>query len=323
MKRKSKILITGIAGFAGSHLAELLLSHDYEIYGLIAPNEPTDNIRQIIKNLELKTVDITDQSRVSRIIKAIKPEYIFHLAAMASVGQSIQKERLTYQVNIFGSLNILESALSQKNTLKKLVFISSSDCYGIFSPANKLLKETQLLNPISPYGISKATMEYIAKYYFRQYNLPVVIARSFNHTGPRQSDIFVVPSFCRQIALISAGLNKPEMVVGDLTVKRDLSDVRDIVKGYYLAGIKGKSGEIYQFSSNRAISIEKLLKKLLKISPIDIKVIIDKKRLRKSDIPILKGSNSKARKDLGWIPQIRLEKTLQDTLQYWRGLIRK
>lgn len=323
VKRKSRALITGIGGFAGSYLTEYLLSKNFEIYGILAPNEEVFNLRSVVSCISLEQFDITDPSALCKFTRQVAPDYIFHLAAMASVGRSIQLERETYHINFFGSLNILEAARLLKKDLKKIVLVSSADCYGRFMPPGKLLKETQPFAPVSPYGISKVMMEHLAGYYFAQHNVPAVIARSFNHTGPRQSDNFVVPSFCRQIAEIENGQKEPVISVGDLSAKRDLSDVRDIVRGYYLLAVKGRVGEAFHFSSGAATSIKGLLDMLLSFSDKKIKVKVDKKRLRKSDIPVLRGDNGKARRLLGWNPQFKLEQTLRDTLQYWRDRTEK
>ncbi|UCD17597.1 MAG: GDP-mannose 4,6-dehydratase [Candidatus Zixiibacteriota bacterium] len=323
MKSRGRVILTGVAGFAGSYLAELLLAKGYEIYGLLAPGEKPDNIRHIKNDLKLERFNITRQNKISSYIKKIKPHYLFHLAAFASVGQSFRNERLTYDVNFTGSLNIFEAASGLHGKLKKLVFISSSECYGIFTPKNKILMESQPLNPISPYGISKAAAEHLALYYRRQYRLPAVIARSFNHTGPRQSEIFVVPSFCRQIAIIERRRSKAEMQVGNLSVKRDLSDVRDIVNGYYLAAVRGKAGDTFQFSSGRAVTIKTVLDGLLRLSARKIIVRTSRSRFRRTDIPVLRGGNDAARKKLGWQMQYSLQETLRDTLEYWREKVEK
>jgi len=317
-KTKGRVLITGIAGFSGSYLAELLHNKGYQIYGLLAPGERVDNIRHIKNDINLDRLDITKADKIKAYIKNVKPKYLFHLAAMASVGQSFKKERLTYDVNFNGSLNVLESSVAVLKHLRRLVVISSADCYGAFKPVNKLLTEDQPFAPISPYGISKAALEHLTQYYVRQYRLPAVVARPFNHTGPRQSDSFVVPSFCKQIAVLEKGRKKPIMKVGNLEVKRDLSDVRDIVQGYYKTAIRGKSGEVYQLSSGQSVSIRVVLDILLKMSTKKIKVIKDKSRFRKADIPILRGDNSKAGKELGWSPEYTLSGTLKDTLDFWR-----
>jgi len=318
VKRKNKALITGIAGFAGSYLAELMLENGYDVYGCLAPGEKKDNIRHLSGRVKLDRFDILRADKVGRFVSSVAPDYIFHLAAVSSVGQSFTRERLTYDVNFMGTLNVFEAALKLGSKLKKVVFTSSADVYGRFSPVNKTLKETQAINPNSPYGISKAAAEYLARYYAGHHNLPVVISRSFNHTGPRHSETFVVPSFCRQIAAIEQGAARPVMLVGDLSAKRDLSDIRDIVNGYLLMAVKGVPGEIYQLCSGRTVSIKTVLDKLLKMAEVRIKVEVDKSRLRKSDIPVLKGDNAKARKNLGWTIRYKLEDTLEDALQYWR-----
>ncbi len=320
---KGRVLITGIAGFGGSYLAELMLEKGYRVFGLLAPGEKYDNINHIKNDLALDRFDITRAEKVSAYTKKVKPKYLFHLAAMASVGQSFSKERLTYDINFTGSLNVFEASTSQISRIRRLIVISSADCFGVFSPKNKLLKEDQPLAPISPYGISKAAMEYLAGYYHRQYRLPVVIARSFNHTGPRQSDTFVVPSFCKQIATIEKGRRKPIITVGNLDVKRDLSDVRDIVRGYYNMAVRGKPGEVYHLSSGKSVAIKTVLDRLLGMSPATIKVTRDKSRFRKADIPILCGDNSRAEKELGWVPKYKLSETLKDTLDFWRNTVRQ
>lgn len=320
MKKKSKAIITGVAGFAGSYLAELLLLKGINVYGLVAPKEKLDNINSIKSGLELERFNILNADKMNNYIKKVKPDYIFHLAAMASVGKSFGSTKKVYDVNFTGSLNVFDSATALKN-LKKLLFISSSDVYGIFKPARKVLDENQPLAPVSPYGISKAAGEYLAQYYVRNKDIPIVRIRSFNHTGPKQTTDFVIPSFCSQIAKIEKvkKIGKPGKIkVGDLSARRDFSDVRDIVQGYYLAALNGKSGDVYQLCSGRAVSVDKILKNIIKLSGSDVRTEVNKKFLRKSDIPILCGSNQKAGKDLGWFCRFKLEETLKATLDYWR-----
>ena len=234
-------------------------------------------------------------------------------AAIASVGRSFQLERLTYKVNFDGTLNVLAASLGLK-TLKKLVFVSSCDTYGIFTPKTKLLSESQPFNPISPYGISKAMAEHACLYYNRRHDLPVTIARAFNHSGPRQDDNFVIPSFARQIALIEAGQQRPQLKVGDLSARRDLSDVRDIVAGYRLLAERGKEGQAYHLCTGRAVSIQRVLKALIKLSTAQISVKVDKSRLRKNDIPSLRGDNRRAVQELGYATRYSLKTTVEDTL---------
>jgi GDP-4-dehydro-6-deoxy-D-mannose reductase len=313
--------ITGIAGFAGSYLAEELLRWGYRVSGSIYNDESTQNIDEIKSKLRLVSLDILDGSACTTIIRKLKPDQIFHLAGVASVGRSFQKEKLTFQINFDGTVNILEAA-KELPRLKSFLFISSADCYGIFSPKNKTLTEGQPLDPISPYGIAKAAAEHVVRYYGRQHKLPINIARSFNHSGPRQTPDFVIPAFARQVALIESGKQKPALKVGDLSARRDFSDVRDIVQGYRLIAEKGKPGEVYQLCFGKAVAIRTILNTLLSFSTRDIRVKIDKSRIRKSDIPVLRGSNRKAAQSVGFITRYKLRRTLLDTLEYWRGQLK-
>lgn len=319
MKQRTA-LITGIAGFAGSWLAEELLREGYRVFGTLAPGESTDNIKKIKTDLSLTRLDILKTPACRKLVVSVKPDYLFHLAAIASVGKSFELEQTTFRVNFDGTQNMLDAA-RQHTGLKKFLFVGSADAYGIFQPPNRTLTENQSFNPISPYGIAKAAAEYAARYYCRSHHLPVVVARAFNHSGPRQTANFVIPSFARQIAEIEARSQKPTLMVGDLSAKRDFSDVRDIVRGYRLLAEKGKPGEVYQLCSGKAVAINDILRILLSLSHADIEVRIDKNRLRKADISILRGSHAKATRAVNFTSKIPLRKTLQDTLEYWREKI--
>jgi len=310
--------ITGIAGFAGSYLAEELLDAGFKVSGAIYKNESTRNIVSIKKELQLCSLDIMNADKTANVLAQIQPDYIFHLAAFASVGRSMQKERATFRINLEGSINILNGARKIRR-LKSILVVGSADAYGKFTPKTKTLTETDPLNPVSPYGISKAALERTSLHYHREYGLPVVIARPFNHSGPRQTDDFVIPAFARQVAAIEAGLQQPVVDVGDLSARRDLSDVRDIVRGYTLAATKGTPGEVYVLCSGRAVSIQTVLNKLISLSSRKIRQRVDKKRLRKSEIPVLRGSNRKATHNLGFDVRYTLKDTLSDTLDYWRS----
>ena len=210
------------------------------------------------------------------------------------------------------------TAAREHKKLKKFVFVTSSEIYGVFKPAGKILDESQPLNPNSPYAISKAAAEQVSLYYFHRFGLPVAIARSFNHSGPRQDENFVIPSFARQIAAIEAKRQSPVIKVGNLSARRDLSDVRDIVRGYRLLAERGRAGQCYQFCSGKTVSIQKVLDTMIGLSTRNIKVTIDKNRLRKNDIPILRGSNRKAVQELDFAIRYKLKRTLINTLDYWR-----
>lgn len=318
--KKPRAFITGIAGFAGSFLAEELLDSGFEVSGALFPGESTRNIQGIKSDLELFKLDVRNERNCRELIARLQPDYIIHLAAIASVGKSFRMERETLRVNLEGTVNILDAAIGAKH-LKALLFVSSPEVYGRFRPVNKTLTETQPFEPISPYGISKAAAENTCRYYWRQHNVPVVIARAFNHTGPRQTDDFAVPAFARQVAMIEAGSQKPVLKVGDLSAQRDLSDVRDIVRGYRLAAIKGIPGEVYQLCSGKTVAIRSVVEQLLAISSKKTRLQVDKNQLRKAEIPILRGSHRKAAQRLGYDIRYRLKDTLADTLDYWRNEI--
>jgi len=320
MKQKHAF-ITGIAGFAGRHLAKELLDAGYSVSGSFYKDDSPEQIKKLKKTCKIYSLDILNKSNVSKLIQKLQPDYIFHLAAFSSVGQSFSHERLTYDINFNGTLNLLETSVELKQ-LKKFVFISSSECYGKFTPKTKTLTEDEPLNPISPYGISKVAAEHLCKLYFSRYKFPVVIARAFNHSGAGQSDNFVIPSFCKQIAMIESGKQKPIMKVGNLTAKRDLSDVRDIVHGYRLMAEKGNAGAVYQLCSGKSISIQSVLDKLLRLSNKKINVKIDKKFFRKNDIPLIRGDFSKAKKEIGYKPKYKIDNTLLNSLDYWRENIK-
>lgn len=322
MKRRPVALITGVAGFAGSHLAEELLRADFKVVGTILEKESTVNLASIQKNISLERLDIINYRRCTGVVKKIHPDFIFHLAAIASVGRSFEAERQTLKVNFEGTVNMLEAA-RHIGRLKKFIFVSSADCFGHFSPKTKTLREDQPLNPVSPYAIAKAAAEHICLYYARRHGMPITVARSFNHAGPRQSPDFVVASFASQIAQIELGKKKAFLRVGDLSSRRDFSDVRDIVAGYRHLALRGKSGEVYHLCSGRSLRIQTILDLLLTLAEKDITVRIDKARLRRADIPVLRGSNDKAIREIDYRVNYSLKQTLYDTLEFWRDRERR
>ncbi len=312
-----RAFITGIAGFAGSWLAKELLEYGYEVHGAIYSKHPRSRLREFRKSLHLYELNIMNPERCREVVAAVHPDYIFHLAAQASVGQSFEKERLTYKLNFDGTLNIIQAA-AELPGLKALVFVSSSDCFGPIRASDLPLSEKHSCHPISPYGLSKLAGEHLCRYYYRQYGLPAIIARAFNHSGPGQDPIFVISAFARQIAEIEADKQSAALKVGDLSPKRDFSDVRNIVTGYRLLAERGRPGETYHLCSGKATSIRVMLNSLLKNSQKKITVQVDKSRLRKNDVPVIRGDNRKVVQAVGYSPRYKLNDTLRDTLNYWR-----
>jgi GDP-4-dehydro-6-deoxy-D-mannose reductase len=312
--------ITGIAGFAGSHLAEELLEAGFDVSGGLFDDEPTDNIDAVKAQLQLVPLDILKPESCTETIDRIRPEYIFHLAGFAGKAKTAGGERLTYRVNIEGTLNVLEAA-RQHTRLRKLLFISSSDVYGVTPPRGEAYTEEDILDPVSPYGISKAAGERTCRYFYSKYGLPAVIIRAFNHAGPRQGPGFVVADWAKQVAAIEAGEQEPGIFTGNVNVVKDFSDVRDIVRGYRLAAEKGKPGEVYQLCSGQSVAILKIFDGLAKLASVKIGRREDPSKLRKNDIPAMRGNNKKAAEQLGYTAGYSLDRTLADTMEYWRTLV--
>jgi len=314
-----KALITGVTGFVGSHLAEYLLSlGNIEVYGIERWRSKTDNISHIKDRLKFIECDIKDSISVEKAINRIKPDRIFHLAAQSFVPTSWHAPQETITTNIIGQLNIFESLRS--NNLKDTVMqiACSSEEYGMVYDNEVPIKETNPLRPLSPYAVSKVGQDFLGYQYFMSYGIKVIRTRAFNHTGPRRGDVFVTSNFAKQLAEIEKNKREPVMHVGNLEAKRDFTDVRDIVKGYWLAVEKCTPGEVYNICSGKAYSIQEVLDLLLSMTKVKVKVKQDEARMRPSDVPILLGDNSKFCKQTGWKPEIPFKKTMEDLFNYWR-----
>ncbi len=312
-----KILITGIAGFAGSHLAELLVGRGNEVFGTCLACESKENIRHISRNLRLSDCDVTNFDQLSRLVRRIKPDRIYHLAALTSVGWSFSHPLETIDTNLKGTLYLLEIARHLKKPIKILV-VGSSDVYGKVSPKEVPISEEKPLRPVSPYGASKAACDLLAYQYFKAYGTHVIRARAFNHAGPRQNAGFVIPDFASQIAQIELGIKPAVLKVGNLSARRDVSDVRDVVRAYAALMSRGEPGEAYNICSGKAYKIRHLLRTLLSLSERRIRVEVDEKKNRLADIPVLQGDDSKIRRVTGWKAKIPLKRTLEDALNFWR-----
>ncbi len=311
-------LITGVSGFVGSHLAEYLLDRKYSVAGTFLIEKSLENLSGFSDRLELFQLDLRQKDSVRRALNAAQPRWIFHLAAFSSVGFSFQRPEEALLNNFVSTLNVLE-AVREMSVRPKVLMVSSSDIFGKVDKRWLPLKGKEPWAPRSPYAASKGAADLIGQSYFHSFKIPICHALAFNHTGPRQGPGFVVPDFASQIAQIEAGASPPVLSVGNLKSRRDFSDVRDIVRGYELVLKKGKPGEIYTFCSGKDMPVERVLKMLLRLSKVRIKVKSDPARQRPSEIPVLRGDFSKARKELGWKPSIKLEKALADTLDYWRS----
>ncbi|MBZ5513980.1 MAG: GDP-mannose 4,6-dehydratase [Acidobacteriia bacterium] len=316
-----RALITGGAGFAGSHLAEHLLEQGQEVVALAAVTEPLDNLGPILPQVQVERLDLRDALRVSEIVREAKPQRVYHLAALSSPAESLENPLLTYEVNFTGTLNLL-LACRMLGADCRILIVSSSEVYGVVRPEHLPLREDMALRPATPYAGSKAAAELLGLQFFESYGMPVVRTRPFNHTGPRQSAAFVCSDFARQIAEIDLGLRPPKIHVGNLQVSRDFSDVRDIVRGYHLLLEKGDPGEVYQLGSGRPVSIEEILRILIGLASQCVQVVVEESRVRHSETPTLWGDTSKAEHAVGWKRHYRLDTTLRDLKEYWQERLR-
>jgi GDP-4-dehydro-6-deoxy-D-mannose reductase len=314
-----RILITGITGFVGSHFAELALADGLEVHGSYRWRSKTENIDHIRDRLHLTECDLRDLSSVQNLLGESDPDFVVHLAAQSFVAASWHAPAETLTTNTLSQVNLLEAIRARKGTPPRFLVIGSSEEYGLVYDDELPIKETNPLRPLSPYAVSKVTQDLMGYQYYKSYGLPIIRTRAFNHEGPRRGDVFVTSNFARQIAEIEAGRREPTIFVGNLKARRDYTDVRDMVRGYWLLLQRGQPGEVYNLCSGRAWAIQEVLDFLLSRSAVrPIAVTEDAARLRPSDVPVLVGDASKIRADVGWRPEIPFEQTLTDLLAYWR-----
>ncbi len=315
-----RALITGVTGFAGSHLAEYLLAEhpDVEVYGTFRWRSRMDNLEDIAENrVKLVECDLRDYTSMHKALEVSRPDVIFHLAAQSFVPSSWNAPNDTIVTNVTGQTNLFEAVRALQ--LDPVVQIAcSSEEYGLVHPEETPIKETNPLRPLSPYAVSKVAQDYLGYQYFQSYGLKAVRTRGFNHTGPRRGHVFVTSNFCSQVAAIEAGLQEPVIRVGNMEAIRDFTDVRDMVRAYWLAVTKAKPGEVYNIATGKGIHIREMLDLVLSCSKVEVKIEVDPERLRPSDVEILIGDASKFKADTGWEPRIPFEQTVQDLLNYWR-----
>jgi GDP-4-dehydro-6-deoxy-D-mannose reductase len=313
-----KVLITGIAGFAGSHLAELALQERAEVWGTVLPDAPTENLAGIRDRVRLVPCDLVEPGAVGRVLAEVRPDRVFHLAGVSVVGSSWARRADVLRQNLDGTFQFFEGL---RTTPAPCLLISSAEAYGAVDESRQPIAETQPLGPVSPYALSKACQELYAGYYLRAEGLPIVVVRAFNHVGPRQGPGFVCSDIARQVAAIEAGHQAPVLEVGTTRSRRDFTDVRDMVRAYWLTLERAAPGEIYNAASGRAVSIQELIDGFLTLAarPIEVRVAAD--RVRPIDIPLLLGDAGKLRALTGWKPHIPLEQTLADVLADWRRRI--
>jgi GDP-4-dehydro-6-deoxy-D-mannose reductase len=294
-----RVLVTGCKGFVGHWLISHLKSSGDEVTGI---------------DLE---VDITDPPVIAEAIQSIGPEAIYHLAAQASVGTSFENHAATYQVNTLGVVNVLDGAASCAHP-PRVLLVSSAEVYGRLAPDQLPVQEDHPFAPVSPYAASKAAAEMVGLEMWLATGLEVIRVRPFNHTGPGQPPTFVVPSLAKQIAeAIASGAES--LVTGNLDARRDLTDVRDVVRAYRSLVVSGAPDEVYNVCRGDSVPIREVAERLLALAGVDLPIVVDPARLRPSEIPDLRGDPSRLNAATGWVPEIPLEETLRDVLAYWQN----
>ena len=288
----TRALITGITGFVGSYLAEFLLAQGIEVYGTARWRSKLDNIVHFKDNLNLLEADMRDSHSIARAVEESAPDYIFHLASQSFVPMSWRAPADTMETNAIGTIHLLE-AVRQSKCDPVIHIAGSSEEYGMVYPDELPIRETNPLRPLSPYGVSKVAGDKLGCQYHMSYGLKTVITRAFNHTGPRRGDVFVTSNFAKQVAEIEKGLKEPVMYVGNLNAQRDFSDVRDIVKAYWLGATKCEYGEVYNICSEKARTIQSVLNLLLRMTDKKVEIKQDPTRMRPSDVEVLCGDCSK------------------------------
>ena len=333
-----KALIIGAAGFVGGYLIDHILSTG--IWSVSVTKMPNENINR--KNITVYNLDLLDTGAVKKLLQELRPDYIFHLAAQSSVALSWKKPDLTVDVNIKGTLHLLDALKELKNESAngadstaaagsvlyspRVLLIGSGEEYGHVKPEEVPITEETLARPGNLYAATKASQNMIGKIYAKAFGLDIMSTRSFNHTGPTQSPTFVVADFCRQAAMIerqAAAADASEqrdycIYTGNLSARRDFTDVRDVVRAYCMLIEKGSAGETYNVGTGHALKIQEILELILSMAKVKIRSEVDPAKLRPVDVPVIEPDISKLQKATGWKPEIPFRRTVEETLDYWR-----
>lgn len=321
-----KSLITGITGFVGSHLADLILEDQpqEEVYGIKRWRSPQDNISHLNGRVKLYDCDLRDLSSLINVFSQVKPDKIFHLAAQSYVPTSYVAPSDTVEVNVVGTLNLLEAVRICQ--LDPVIHIcSSSEVYGQVTEKDIPIKEDCPLRPVSPYAVSKVGEDMMGYMYYQAYGLKTIRTRMFTHSGPRRGEVFVDSFFAQQVARIEQGIQEPVLRVGNLESVRTFCDVRDTVRAYWLLSEHCPPGEVYNIGGATTMTIREMLDMLLEMTtyPEKIEIKVDPALLRPADVTLQIPSYEKFHQATGWEPQIPYSKTLRDMLDYWRDQVRQ
>jgi GDP-4-dehydro-6-deoxy-D-mannose reductase len=320
-----KILITGASGFVGGYLLDNLSKQsENKIFGTYFSDDSFVELKKNypqLNNGQFLKVDLNDKENVFKLIEQVKPDVIYHLAAFSSPWDSFRNPVETINNNINGQINLFEAVRASSLLDTKILVVSSADIYGVVDKKHLPIDEETPLNPTSPYAVSKIAQDYLGLQYFFSYNLKIIRVRPFNHVGPKQTDKFVISAFAKKIIEVEKS-GKPGVIsVGNLDARRDFTDVRDMVKAYQMIIEKGAAGEVYNIGSGKSYKIADVLEKMLALTTAKIEVKNDLDLNRPADNPELLCDASKFIQLTGWKSEIPLEKTLKDTLDYWRNIL--
>jgi len=314
------VLITGVTGFVGSHLAEYCLDKGCLVFGTGCRRFPLTNVEGLLSDRRFKLVEmeLEDPGSINSAVRTTRPDMIFHLAAQSFVPTSFESPYYTMQANLLGTLALVEASRQRSRSgSPKIQIASSSEEYGLVREDECPIVETQALRPLSPYAVSKVGCGLLGQQYARAYGMHIVVTRAFNHEGARRGKEFVTSNFARQAVLLSAG-KVSELQVGNLDAVRDFSHVKDIVRAYWLALEKGEPGEVYNICSGKGVVIRELIDMLSRIVGKELPYSVDREHLRPSDVPYLIGDCSKFRKRTGWRPELTIQDAMTDLVAYWR-----
>ncbi|MEN6490071.1 MAG: GDP-mannose 4,6-dehydratase [Smithella sp.] len=314
-----KYLITGFSGFVSRHFLQYL--EDNEIRALIkgidvrSPDFGKENFKHV--KFDFEKVNLLNKAKVEDVIFEFHPDYILHLASFSSVAFSWKEPIVSFNNNVNIFLNLLE-AVRKLNLSARILSVGSSEEYGNVEEKYLPLRESQTTQPVSPYAVARLSQELISKVYVDGYGLDIVMTRSFNHIGTLQRDVFVIPSFARQMVDIKKSAKQSgELVTGDTSIIRDFTDVRDVVSAYYLLLNEGRASEIYNVCSGVGTSLNEMIRIMGNILDIDVNIRVDRNLIRPNDNKIIIGSNEKIKTELGWHPNITVEQSLNDIIDYW------
>lgn len=302
-----RLLVTGLDGFVGRVVQDM-----------IERGEPDS---RFVLAVPATAMELLDPASLKAAIDETRPDLVLHLAAQSFVPSSVKDPRETYNVNFFGTLNLLE-ALKACGFAGRMLYISSGDVYGLVAPEALPIVETYAVRPRNPYAVSKAAAELLCYQWTQNHAFDIVLARPFNHVGPGQADWFVVSDFARQIVEIKLGVREPVIRVGDIDVTRDFTDVRDVARAYFLLLESGKQGEVYNICSGKEQSIRDVLERLIVIAGTKCEITRDETRFRPNEQKIMYGSYAKLNERVGWQPTIDIDQSLKDVLSDWERKIK-